>query len=88
MFMTKTYLQRAKQDSRRCDSGKARYRDKTEAVHALHSVKNNAERQLEQFGTSRRKESRTYRCPECKGWHLTSKPMLALSRQLVGGVRN
>jgi hypothetical protein len=86
--MTRTYLQRAKQDSRRCDSGKARYRDKTEAVHALHCVKNNAERQLEDFGTSRRKESRTYRCPDCKGWHLTSQPMLARPRQLFGGVVN
>ncbi len=87
MFMDRIYQPRAKHDSLRCDSGKARYRDKTEAVHALHAVKNNAKRQLEQFGTSRRKESRTYRCPDCKGWHLTSKPMLARRSLLVGGVR-
>ncbi len=84
--MDGTYQPRAKHDSRRCDSGKARYPDKTVVVHALHAVKNNAERQLEQFGTSRRKESRTYRCPDCKGWHLTSKPMLARPSLLVGGV--
>jgi hypothetical protein len=79
MFMNRTHPPRAKQDSRRCETGKARYRDKTEAVQTLHVLRNSAARQLNDFGTTRRNESRSYKCPACKGWHLTSKPLSGIS---------
>ena len=59
-------------DSHRCESGKVRYRDKTEAVEYLHRVKNKAQYQMADFGASKRQESRSYFCAQCKGWHLTS----------------
>ena len=50
----------------RDDCRKRRYRDRIAALLAL-------------AGTGRRKrtrkqETRAYRCPACKGWHLTSQP--------------
>lgn len=47
---------------------KVRYRDEIAAKLALASAKWTD-------GSRRPKvESRTYRCPRCKGWHLTSEP--------------
>lgn len=46
---------------------KRRYRDEIAAKIALARV--NAP-----CRGSRRAESRAYRCPNCKGWHLTSQP--------------
>lgn len=44
-----------------CSTGKIRYRDRLGAQIAL-------------AGTRRkdRSEARAYRCPDCRGWHLTS----------------
>jgi hypothetical protein len=57
---------------------KTRYRDRKEALEALHRIQNicytNA---LEGKDWSHRKESRTYRCDQCSGYHLTSKPLHA-----------
>lgn len=46
---------------------KHRYRDKLGAEIALSST--NAKR-----SKGNRNECRIYRCPRCKGWHLTSSP--------------
>lgn len=44
--------------------GKRRFRDHQEAIHALHKAS----------GSSRTiKPVRTYFCPTCKGFHLTSR---------------
>ena len=51
-------------------NGKKRYRDKKSAIQVLQVAQ--AAAALDPG--SRRRESRTYRCPDCNGWHLTSKP--------------
>lgn len=45
-----------------CQSGKVEYRDRLAALLAMSAM-----------GGSR-DETRTYRCPHCTSWHLTSKP--------------
>lgn len=47
----------------RCPSGKVRYRDELAAMMALASTQRST--------SGRREERRHYRCPMCKGWHLT-----------------
>ncbi|ROQ69199.1 hypothetical protein EDD93_3696 [Streptomyces sp. 840.1] len=49
-----------------CPTGKIRYRDRLAAAIALASTSRST--------ASRREEARTYRCRQCRGWHLTSKP--------------
>jgi hypothetical protein len=51
--------------TRGCHSRKVRYRDKLGALIALSSTQSN--------GKARRDEVRVYRCPDCRGWHLTSR---------------
>ena len=51
-----------------CGSGKQRYRDKAEATAALHRITAGAR------DTARRLPVRVYECPECAGWHQTSRP--------------
>lgn len=51
----------------KCPSGKTRYRDRIGALLALASTQR-------RDGSRRPKtEKRAYRCPDCRGWHLTSK---------------
>lgn len=51
--------------SKRC--GKVRYRDRIAALLALASAQH-------ADGSKRPKvEARAYRCPDCRGWHLTSR---------------
>ncbi len=57
----------------KCVSGKPRYRDHGEAITALHSTKLAAERAIALTGSTKRKECRAYHCPNCSGWHLSSK---------------
>lgn len=49
--------------------GKRRYRDKQEADDSMHGIQNG-------FGRPGRDGAvcRSYECPGCKGWHLTSRP--------------
>lgn len=57
----------------RCPTGKIRYRDRVAALMALASTHR-------KDGSSRPKlERRAYRCPDCHGWHLTSKGRRAAS---------
>lgn len=53
---------------RRCPTGKWRYRDQIAAKLALADIG--------RVDSSRRPKSerRPYRCPLCKGWHLTAEP--------------
>lgn len=44
---------------------KTRYRDRIGALIALAST--------QRAQSSKRAESSVYRCPNCKGWHLTSR---------------
>ena len=46
--------------------GKVRYRDELAAMLALGSTRRSR--------SKKRAEVRAYRCPTCKGWHLTSTP--------------
>lgn len=48
-----------------CPTGKWRYRDRIAALLALAGIDNT---------NPKRREQRAYRCPNCRGWHLTSKP--------------
>ena len=55
---------------------KTRYRDRKEALEALHRIQNiRSTNALEGKDWSHRKESRSYRCDQCNGFHLTSKPL-------------
>lgn len=52
-------------------TGKTRYRDEIAAKIALASAQH-------ADGSRRAKiETRAYRCPDCKGWHLTSQKVRA-----------
>jgi len=50
-----------------CLSGKKRYRDEIAAKLALATYRR------KDRSSSPGLEARAYRCPECRGWHLTSK---------------
>lgn len=60
-------MKRRRRGAARCaESGKVRYRDEVAAGLALATL----QRQDKDGHT----EQRAYRCPACRGWHLTSKP--------------
>lgn len=64
---------------RACRTGKRRYRDKLEAVQALHSARS-ARRDHDPDHV----ESRYYECRICHGLHLTSQPLRSsLARPLA-----
>lgn len=48
----------------RCITGKFRYRDRIAAQLALATIDDT---------DPKRREKRAYRCPLCRGWHLTSQ---------------
>ena len=51
-------------------TGKLRFRDKKSAVQVLHTAAAVASLNP----ASRRREVRAYKCQDCRGWHLTSRP--------------
>lgn len=56
-------------------SGKKRFRDRKEAKRVVIYARR-AKAQAERDGIiSKRQEDRTYRCDDCGGWHVTSKPV-------------
>ena len=66
---------KSKRSSRVCSrSLKRRFRDHKEAIRALHGARAIRNREIELTGGSNRNELRTYSCPDCIGWHLTSQP--------------
>lgn len=54
-------------------SGKVRYRDHAQASDGLRSAKEARLRQQSAGVESRRRETRSYKCPDCRGWHNTSR---------------
>ncbi len=64
-----------------CPSGKIRYRDRRMAVDALHHAQNVGALALELTGATSRNETRIYACPDCAGFHLTSRPTWANVKQ-------
>ena len=51
----------------RCaESGKLRYRNRRDADHVVAG--------MDRDGMHRERALRSYECPYCHGWHLTSKP--------------
>lgn len=48
-----------------CPSGKLRFRDRIGAMMALADCARK--------DAAKRREVRAYRCPLCRGWHLTSR---------------
>lgn len=48
-----------------CPTGKRRYRDRIAALLALADTTRS--------DSERRNEVRAYHCPDCQGWHLSSK---------------
>lgn len=53
-------------------TGKARFRDRIAAQLALTGMDNT---------DPKRRERRTYRCPLCRGWHLTSQKQRTTPRR-------
>ena len=64
-------------ESQRCSCGKVRFRDREQAIDALHRIYNSAKSSLEEYGTTHRHECQSYQCGLCLGWHLTSRPTKA-----------
>jgi hypothetical protein len=59
----------------RCQSsGKKRYRDRKDAKRVVINARRIKLSADGQGLTTRRLENRTYRCHDCGGWHVTSKP--------------
>jgi len=56
-------------------SKKIRYRDRKEALEALHRIEVTRSYKIHDGLDSYRRESRAYKCPDCRGAHLTSKPL-------------
>ncbi len=56
-----------------CETGKLRYRDRTQAQDALTVAKHRGATARELGEDTRRNECRAYACPVCGGWHLTSQ---------------
>jgi hypothetical protein len=48
---------------------KVRFFDHKDAVRALHRIQSKVG-----FGAEKQREQRSYECPFCRGWHLTSQP--------------
>lgn len=57
-----------------CPTGKRRYRDDLAARIALAGIRHRNH-------APHRQEQRAYRCPKCRGWHLTSQPRRRKERQ-------
>jgi len=55
-------------------TGKVRYRDHAQASDGLESAKEARIRDERAGKVSRRREPRSYKCPDCGGWHNTSIP--------------
>lgn len=59
--------------SKKSDCVKIRYRSRKDALEMLWKIKASRAQQAEVSFGVQKVEKRAYRCPECKGYHLTSK---------------
>ncbi|MFM7677314.1 MAG: hypothetical protein ACKO83_00545 [Roseiflexaceae bacterium] len=55
-------------------SGKSRFDERKDAQQALTNARFVREMHEREGIASRRQECRVYRCEDCRGWHLTSRP--------------
>lgn len=55
-----------------CENGKLRYRSREQAQAALVKARHAAVTAEALGRSSRHREKRSYACPTCAGWHLTS----------------
>lgn len=53
-------------------TGKARFRDRGAAQEALNGI---------DYSNPNRREQRAYKCPLCRGWHLTSQVQRTAGRR-------
>ena len=58
-----------------CETGKLRYRDRTQAQDALTIAKHGAATARALGEETSRNECRAYSCSVCGSWHLTSQPL-------------
>ena len=73
----------AKSASGKCPTGKRRLKDHKDAVRTLHKAKGAGRIELENNGSTKRQETRTYFCDRCKGHHLTSQLVWTTFRSQV-----
>lgn len=57
----------------RCETGKVRFGGEREAHRKLRKAQKSFARGGRRF--RQKVECRAYRCPICRGWHLTSHPL-------------
>lgn len=62
--------------TKQCSSGKKRYTGPQQAEEVLHGIWSRAR-------PGRRLETRSYLCPGCNGWHLTSQPSRPVPSKLI-----
>lgn len=57
----------------KCPTGKVRLKDHKDAVRSLHKMTNAGKIEVANNGFTKRRETRTYFCDRCNGYHLTSQ---------------
>lgn len=55
-------------------TGKIRYHERNDATYAVRSARRMRSRAAVHGGSCTNRVERSYRCPDCLGWHLTSQP--------------
>lgn len=73
----------AKSTNGKCPTGKNRLKDHKQAIHSLHKAKGAGRIELENNGSTKRHEARTYFCDRCNGHHLTSQLVWTTFRNQV-----
>ena len=73
----------AKSASGKCPTGKRRLKDHKDAVRTLHKARGAGRIELENNGSTKRHESRTYFCDRCNGHPLTSQLVWTTFRSQV-----
>jgi hypothetical protein len=66
------------------ETGKIRYRDRHQVSDGLRSAKWQRDLDLRTSGETNRRETRSYRCPSCDGWHTTSMASWVAPRTQAG----
>lgn len=69
------------QGSKKSDCVKIRYRSRKDALEMLWKIKASRAQHAEVQSGAQKVEKRAYRCPECKGYHLTSKEYWGISSE-------
>lgn len=72
---------------RNCVTGKKRFRYKQKVVSFLHFAANARKDAAELGATTTHEALRSYRCKECGGYHVTSKPARDAAQLSLVGAR-